>query len=120
MTASRSLSITQLFEEHIEKLKLNWVGAVGVDRHVALKDQETYGPDVVGHMNLIYSHRVQVIGKAEQYWAERVGSERWLQQINDLVAAGSEQAAKQAGKVRTEGKTYIMQPDDVVEFRFNV
>lgn len=39
---------------------------------------------------------------------------------NDLVAAGSELAAKAAGKVRTEGKTYIMQPDDVVEFRFNV
>jgi GTP-binding protein YchF len=40
--------------------------------------------------------------------------------FNDLVAAGSEQAAKAAGKVRTEGKTYIMKPDDVVEFRFNV
>ena len=39
---------------------------------------------------------------------------------HDLVAAGSEQAAKAAGKVRTEGKTYIMQPNDVVEFRFNV
>lgn len=39
---------------------------------------------------------------------------------NDLVEAGSEQAAKSAGKVRTEGKDYIMQPDDVVEFRFNV
>ncbi|MDQ3093606.1 MAG: redox-regulated ATPase YchF [bacterium] len=39
---------------------------------------------------------------------------------NDLVSAGTEQAAKAAGKVRTEGKTYIMQPDDVVEFRFNV
>lgn len=38
---------------------------------------------------------------------------------NDLVAAGSESAAKAAGKVRTEGKTYVMQPDDVVEFRFN-
>lgn len=38
----------------------------------------------------------------------------------DLVAAGSETAAKAAGKVRTEGKTYIMQPNDVVEFRFNV
>lgn len=38
----------------------------------------------------------------------------------DLMAAGSEQAAKSAGKVRTEGKTYVMQPDDVVEFRFNV
>lgn len=37
----------------------------------------------------------------------------------DLVAAGSLVAAKAAGKVRLEGKTYIMQPDDVVEFRFN-
>ena len=40
--------------------------------------------------------------------------------FNDLIAAGSEQAAKAAGKVRTEGKTYVMQPDDIVEFRFNV
>jgi GTP-binding protein YchF len=39
---------------------------------------------------------------------------------NDLVNAGSLAAARSAGKVRTEGKTYIMQPDDVVEFRFNV
>lgn len=39
---------------------------------------------------------------------------------DDLVAAGSEQAAKAAGKVRTEGKTYVMQSGDVVEFRFNV
>lgn len=38
----------------------------------------------------------------------------------DLITAGSEQAAKQQGKIRTEGKTYIMQSDDVVEFRFNV
>lgn len=38
----------------------------------------------------------------------------------DLISAGSEAAARAAGKVRTEGKTYIMQPDDVVEFRFNV
>lgn len=39
---------------------------------------------------------------------------------NDLLASGSEQAAKAAGKMRTEGKEYIMQPDDIVEFRFNV
>jgi len=38
----------------------------------------------------------------------------------DLITAGSETAARAAGKVRTEGKTYIMQPNDVVEFRFNV
>jgi GTP-binding protein YchF len=38
----------------------------------------------------------------------------------DLVEAGTLTAARGAGKVRTEGKTYIMHPDDVVEFRFNV
>jgi ribosome-binding ATPase YchF (GTP1/OBG family) len=40
--------------------------------------------------------------------------------FSDLIAAGSESAARAAGKLRTEGKSYIMQPDDVVEFRFNV
>jgi GTP-binding protein YchF len=39
---------------------------------------------------------------------------------DDLMAAGSEAAAKAAGKMRTEGKDYVMQPGDVVEFRFNV
>ena len=39
---------------------------------------------------------------------------------DDLISAGSEQAAKAAGKLRTEGKEYVMRPGDVVEFRFNV
>jgi GTP-binding protein YchF len=39
----------------------------------------------------------------------------------DLVAAGGSIATARAnGKVRTEGKTYVMHPDDIVEFRFNV
>lgn len=40
--------------------------------------------------------------------------------FSDLVEAESLQAARSAGKVRTEGKTYVMQPNDVVEFKFNV
>lgn len=40
--------------------------------------------------------------------------------FDDLVTLGSMNAAKAAGKVRTEGKEYIMRPGDVVEFRFNV
>ena len=38
----------------------------------------------------------------------------------DLMDAGSMQKAKEAGKVRMEGKDYVMQDGDVVEFRFNV
>lgn len=37
-----------------------------------------------------------------------------------LVEAGSWVAARSAGRVRTEGKGYVMRPSDVVEFRFNV
>jgi ribosome-binding ATPase len=38
----------------------------------------------------------------------------------DLLAAGSLPAARAAGKVRLEGRDYVMQEGDVVEFRFNV
>jgi GTP-binding protein YchF len=40
--------------------------------------------------------------------------------FDDLIAAGSMAAAKAAGKVRIEGKEYVMVDGDVVEFRFNV
>ena len=39
---------------------------------------------------------------------------------HDLVELGSMNAAKAAGKVRLEGKDYVMADGDVVEFRFNV
>jgi ribosome-binding ATPase YchF (GTP1/OBG family) len=37
---------------------------------------------------------------------------------DDLIAAGSEAAAKAAGRMRLEGKDYVMADGDVVEFRF--
>jgi GTP-binding protein YchF len=40
--------------------------------------------------------------------------------FGDLVDAGSMNEAKARGKVRIEGKDYVMQDGDVVEFRFNV
>lgn len=40
--------------------------------------------------------------------------------FDDLVACGSKAAAREKGLVRLEGKDYVMQDGDVVEFRFNV
>jgi len=40
--------------------------------------------------------------------------------FTDLVEAGTMAAAKAAGKVRMEGKDYVMSDGDVVDFRFNV
>lgn len=40
--------------------------------------------------------------------------------FEDLDQLGSEAAVKEAGKLRLEGKDYVMQDGDIVEFRFNV
>ncbi len=40
--------------------------------------------------------------------------------FTDFIALNGWSGGRAAGKVRTEGKTYVMQPDDVVLFRFNV
>ena len=39
---------------------------------------------------------------------------------DDYVALGSEQACKEAGKMRVEGKEYVVQDGDIMHFRFNV
>jgi ribosome-binding ATPase YchF (GTP1/OBG family) len=39
---------------------------------------------------------------------------------DDLVAAGSEHAAKGAGKVQTRGRDYVLQDGDICHFLFNV
>lgn len=43
-----------------------------------------------------------------------------VMKYDDLKELGSEQAVKAAGKLRTEGKGYVMQEGDIVEFKFNV
>ena len=39
---------------------------------------------------------------------------------DDFVACGGEQGAKEAGKLRSEGKEYVVRDGDVIHFRFNV
>ncbi len=40
--------------------------------------------------------------------------------FDDLVEAGDMKGAKAAGKIRLEGKTYVVQDGDIINFRFNV
>jgi GTP-binding protein YchF len=39
---------------------------------------------------------------------------------DDFIACGGEQGAKEAGKMRAEGKEYLVQDGDIFHFRFNV
>ncbi|HMJ06987.1 MAG TPA: DUF933 domain-containing protein, partial [Chthoniobacterales bacterium] len=40
--------------------------------------------------------------------------------FDDLIGLGSSAKAREAGKLRIEGKEYVVKDGDVVEFRFNV
>ena len=40
--------------------------------------------------------------------------------FDDFVALDGEKGARDAGKLRLEGKEYVMQDGDVVHFKFNV
>ena len=82
----RQLSIAELYEDHREKLKLNWVAARNSDRRIVLKEQGNYGADVIGHLNLIHAERLQVIGQAEFDWATRVNAKRLTTQMSELLA----------------------------------
>ena len=43
-----------------------------------------------------------------------------IMHYDDLISLGSEQAVKEAGKIRMEGKSYLMKDGDTRNFRFNV
>jgi hypothetical protein len=38
----------------------------------------------------------------------------------DFIACGGEHGAREAGKMRSEGKDYVVKDGDVIRFRFNV
>ncbi len=85
-----------------------------------------------GHLSFL-----TVGGKENRAWMIRQGATAWeaagvihsdiqrgfiraeVISFADLVANGGETGAKRAGKQRLEGKTYVMQDCDVVNFRFN-
>jgi HPr kinase/phosphorylase len=87
MSARRQFSVVQLYEDHREKLKLSWQIAVGVDRQIELREQSNFGSDVVGHLNLIHPERLQVIGRPEHAWADRVSADRLRNQVRELMGA---------------------------------
>ncbi|MEN9879663.1 MAG: HPr kinase/phosphorylase [Pseudomonadota bacterium] len=83
----KELSVTQLFEEHKDRLTLNWVGSVGCNRSIRLVEKDAYGSDIVGHLNIIHPDRLQVVGAAEQKWALRTRAQRRQSVFEDLCQA---------------------------------
>ena len=83
----KELSVAQLYEEHKDRLALNWVGSVGCSRSICLVEKDAYGSDIVGHLNIIHPDRLQVVGAAEQKWALRTRAQRRQSVFEDLCQA---------------------------------
>lgn len=83
----RDISLVQLYEDNREKLLLNWAICPLVERRIAIKGSNSYGADLVGHINIIHPERLQVMGLAEYEWAMRIGERRFGQMFSDLLSA---------------------------------
>ncbi len=117
----------------------------GLDEHDRIEMLESYGQNEQG-LNQVIHTAYDLLGlqsyltageKEVRAWTVKKGSTApqaagvihtdfekgfiaaQIVNYEDLMTAGSEVAAKAAGRMRTEGKTYIMKEGDVVEFRFN-
>jgi GTP-binding protein YchF len=89
-----------------ELLKLVTFFTVGPkEAHAWTVAQGTLAPQAAGKIHSDFERgfiRAEVIG------------------YNDFIAAGSETKAREAGKLRVEGKDYVVKDGDIVHFRFNV
>ena len=88
----QTISLHKLFEDNKEKLVLDWINIskfADGERNIEIKAENTYGADVVGHINIIHPERLQVMGQAEYDWAMRIGEKRFGQIILDLLNGGS-------------------------------
>jgi hypothetical protein len=65
------------------------------------------------------THAPQAAGKVHSDFEEGFIKAETIH-FDDFDAAGSEKAARNAGLIRTEGKDYVVEDGDVMEFRFNV
>ena len=80
----------------------------------------TAGADEVRAWTIVKGTRAQKAAGKIHTDIERGFIRAEIVSYDDLIACGSELAAKEKGLVRLEGKDYLMQDGDVTYFRFNV
>ncbi|MGL4768382.1 MAG: HPr(Ser) kinase/phosphatase [Formosimonas sp.] len=80
-------SIATLYNDVAERLELRWVaGQDGAFRILA--KSRTASADLVGHLNLIHSSRIQIIGKAELMYFDWLTQDKRIEYLNDFLTYG--------------------------------
>lgn len=114
-------------EEQKEMLDEYGLESSGLDRLVeksykllGLMSFLTAGPDEVRAWTIVNGTKAPKAAGKIHTDIERGFIRAEVISYDDLIACGSEAAAKEKGLYRLEGKDYVMQEGDVVFFRFNV
>ncbi|MDR2244571.1 MAG: HPr(Ser) kinase/phosphatase [Burkholderiales bacterium] len=84
----RTITIEKLFDDNKERLQLDWVaGQTGIHRLLEGGDEITHPTtSLIGHLNLIHTFHVQVLGTAEISYLEGLSEERREQAMARLFA----------------------------------
>jgi ribosome-binding ATPase len=114
-------------EERVDYLKSLNVNTSGVDQLIksayhllGLMSFLTAGEKEVRAWTIPQGTRAQTAAGTIHSDIERGFIRAEIVSYNDLIAAGSYATAREKGLLRLEGKDYIMQEGDIVNFRFNV
>ncbi|MGB6104878.1 MAG: HPr(Ser) kinase/phosphatase [Pusillimonas sp.] len=81
------LTIQELVSDNADKIPFTWVAGLSA-AHRLIPDLGMSGADLVGHLNLIHSSRIQVFGTAELSYYTRFDVKRRVHHLEDLVAGG--------------------------------
>ncbi len=69
------LTVDALYARHAETLELEWIsGRSGGSRSLRTEESSSWPANLVGHMNLVRPHQVQVIGSSETGYLEALSS----------------------------------------------
>ena len=80
------LIVAHLFEQNRTRLGLEWVCG-SMNEPLPIRQNDVSPADLVGHLNLIHPHRVQVLGESEIHWAEGRQQERIKRHITEIITA---------------------------------
>ncbi|MDT8409977.1 MAG: HPr(Ser) kinase/phosphatase [Wenzhouxiangellaceae bacterium] len=85
----RTLALSELVDRFAQKLELDWVCGQQQAEHRQLSVASFRArPSLVGFLNLIHPNRIQVLGREELEWLDKLGAKRRWQTIAEICSAG--------------------------------
>jgi len=81
------LTVQELINENTDKISFTWVAGTEAAKRI-IANEGLSGADLVGHLNLIHPARIQVFGKEELAYYNRMDPRRRQHHLEDLVAGG--------------------------------